>query len=390
MQREVTRTTLAVLSIGMLIAASFWILRPFLIAIIWATMIVVATWPLLLSLQRWLGGRRTPAIAIMTIAMMLVFVLPFWIALSTLADYSGEVGSWTQSLEQVTIPQPPAFIDDIPAVGTKIATAWRDAAREGWGALVAKLQPYVVETLKWLASQAGTAGMLIVQVVLTIVIAAVLYAKGESAASAVRRFGRRLAGTRGEQSIQLAGQAIRGIALGVVVTALVQSVLGGLGLAVAGVPFAGVLTVVMLMLCLAQIGPFIVLAPAVIWTFWMGDNVWGSVLLIWSVVVGTLDNFLRPFLIKRGADLSLLLIFAGVIGGLVSFGLLGIFIGPVVLAVTYKLFEAWVNEVDDPAVMRGEAKAGVGTTTPMASAADNRMPQTSLRRSRRTWLSFRR
>ena len=360
MQREVTRTTLAVLSIGMLIAASFWILRPFLIAIIWATMIVVATWPLLLSVQRWLGGRRPLAIAVMTIAMMLVFVLPFWIALSTLADYSGEVGSWTQSLEQVTIPQPPAFIDDIPAVGTKIATAWRDAAREGWGALVAKLQPYVVETLKWLASQAGTAGMLIVQVVLTIVIAAVLYAKGESAASAVRRFGRRLAGTRGEQSIQLAGQAIRGIALGVVVTALVQSVLGGLGLAVAGVPFAGVLTVVMLMLCVAQIGPFIVLAPAVVWTFWMGDNVWGSVLLIWSVIVGTLDNFLRPFLIKKGADLSLLLIFAGVIGGLISFGLLGIFIGPVVLAVTYKLFEAWVNEVDDPAVMRSEAKAGVG------------------------------
>jgi predicted PurR-regulated permease PerM len=359
MQREVTRTTLAVLSIGMLIAASFWILRPFLIAIIWATMIVVATWPLLLSLQRWLGGRRTPAIAIMTIAMMLVFVLPFWIALSTLADYSGEVGSWTQSLEHVTIPQPPAFIDDIPAVGTKISTAWRDAAKEGWGALVAKLQPYVVETLKWLASQAGTAGMLIVQVVLTIVIAAVLYAKGEPVASAVRRFGRRLAGTRGEQSIQLAGQAIRGIALGVVVTALVQSVLGDWVWPWRG-SFAGVLTVVMVMLCLAQIGPLVVLAPAVIWTFWMGDNVWGSVLLIWSVVVGTLDNFLRPFLIKRGADLSLLLIFAGVIGGLVSFGLLGIFIGPVVLAVTYKLFEAWVNEVDDPAAMRDEAKAGAG------------------------------
>jgi predicted PurR-regulated permease PerM len=354
MQREVTRTTLAVLSIGMLIAASFWILRPFLIAIIWATMIVVATWPLLLSLQRWLGGRRTLAIAVMTIAMMLVFVLPFWVALSTLADYSDQVGTWTKSLQQVTIPQPPAFIDDIPAVGTKISTAWRDIAREGWGSLIAKLQPYVVEALKWVASEAGSAGMLIVQVVLTIVIAAVLYAKGESAGSAVRRFGRRLAGTRGEQSIKLAGQAIRGIALGVVVTALVQSLLGGLGLAVAGVPFAGVLTVAMLMFCLAQIGPLVVLVPAVVWTFWIGDNVWGSVLLIWSVVVGTLDNFLRPFLIKRGADLSLLLIFAGVIGGLVSFGLLGIFVGPVVLAVTYRLFEAWVNEEGTPAVVQGK------------------------------------
>jgi len=354
MQREVTRTTLAVLSIGMLIAASFWILRPFLVATIWATMIVVATWPLLLSLQRWLGGRRTFAIAIMMIAMMLVFVLPFWVALSTLADYSDVVGSWTKSLQQVTIPQPPAFIDGIPAVGPKISAAWRDSAREGWGALIAKLQPYIVDTLKWLASEAGTAGMLLVQFALTIVIAGVLYAKGESVATAVRRFGRRLAGARGEQSIKLAGQAIRGIALGVVVTALVQSLLGGLGLAVAGVPFAGVLTMAMLMFCLAQIGPLVVLVPAVVWTFWIGDNVWGSVLLIWSVFVGTLDNFLRPFLIKKGADLSLLLIFAGVIGGLVSFGLLGIFVGPVLLAVTYKLFEAWVNEVDDPAITPGE------------------------------------
>jgi predicted PurR-regulated permease PerM len=101
--------------------------------------------------------------------------------------------------------------------------------------------------------------------------------------------------------------------------------------------------------CLAQVGPLVVLVPAVAWTYWTGDNVWGTLLLIWTIFVGSLDNFLRPFLIKKGADLPLLLIFAGVIGGLLSFGLLGIFVGPVVLAVTFKLFEAWVNETDDPA-----------------------------------------
>jgi predicted PurR-regulated permease PerM len=121
-----------------------------------------------------------------------------------------------------------------------------------------------------------------------------------------------------------------------------------MGLVVAGVPFASVLTVVMLMLCLAQIGPVLVLVPAVVWTFWTGDTGWGTALLIWSVFVGTLDNFLRPILIKKGADLPLLLIFAGVIGGLVSFGLLGVFVGPVVLAVTYKLLESWVIEGGDP------------------------------------------
>ena len=142
----------------------------------------------------------------------------------------------------------------------------------------------------------------------------------------------------------LAARAIRGVALGVVVTALAQALLGGVGLAVAGVPFAGVLTAVMLMLCLAQIGPGLVLIPATIWLYWTGDNLWGTLLLVWSLFVVTLDNFLRPFLIKQGADLPLLLIFAGVIGGLLSLGLLGIFVGPVVLAVSYTLLEAWINE----------------------------------------------
>jgi len=356
MQREITRPMLAVLSIGALIAASFWIMRPFLVALVWATMIVVATWPVMLRLQRRLGGRRTPAIVAMTIVMLMVFVLPFWVAVSTLAEYSGQVGTWTKSLHEVTIPPPPAFIDGIPVVGSKIAAAWRDAASEGWGALIAKLQPYVVKVLQWLAAEAGSVGMVIVQVALTLVITTVLYANGEAFATGVRRFGHRLAGARGEQSIRLAGGAIRGVALGVVVTALVQSLLGGVGLAVAGVPFAGVLTVAMLMFCLAQIGPLVVLVPAVAWVYWTGDNVWGTVLLVWAGFVGTLDNFLRPYLIKKGADLPLLLIFSGVIGGLLSFGLLGIFVGPVVLAVTYTLLQAWVNEADDASTKSGVSR----------------------------------
>jgi len=176
------------------------------------------------------------------------------------------------------------------------------------------------------------------------VIAAIMYAGGEDAANAVLAFGRRLAGERGETAIRLAGRAIRGVALGVVVTALVQSVLGGVGLAIAGVPFAALLTVVMFLLCIAQLGPLLVLAPAVVWVYWSGDSLWGTVLLVISVVAVTLDNVLRPLLIKKGADLPLLLVFAGVIGGLISFGLIGIFVGPVVLAVTYTLLVSWVRE----------------------------------------------
>ena len=127
-----------------------------------------------------------------------------------------------------------------------------------------------------------------------------------------RRFGRRLAGERGENAIILAGQAIRGVALGVGVTAIVQTVLGGIGLAVAGVPFASLLSAVMLMLCIApRSGRCWFCLPAVGWMYWTGDTGWATFLLVWSLVVGSLDNFLRPMLIKRGADLPLLLIFAG-------------------------------------------------------------------------------
>jgi len=191
--------------------------------------------------------------------------------------------------------------------------------------------------------------MVFVQFLLTIVIAAIMYANGERAAAGVRSFGRRLAGPRGEDSFRLAGQAIRGVALGVVVTAIAQSVAGGIGLAVAGVPFAAILTAVMFMLAIAQLGPVLVLAPAVIWVYWSGSTGWGTFLLIWTVAVGAMDNFLRPILIKRGADLPLLLIFAGVIGGLMAFGLIGIFVGPVVLAVGYTLLEAWVSEEEGAA-----------------------------------------
>ena len=344
MRNDLARTTLGVLFIVAMIAASLWIMRPFLAPVIWATMIVVATWPLMLKIEAAFGRRRLPAVAAITIAMLLVFVLPFWTAVSTIVEYSDEMVQWAKALKEITIPQPPDWVAGLPLVGDKIAATWKEYAAQSPEALALKLGPYVGRALQWLAAEAGGVGALIVQFLLTIIIAAVMYSGGEAAARTVLKFGGRLGGPRGEEAVVLASQAIRGVALGVVVTALAQSLLGGLGLAVAGVPFAGVLTAVMLMLCLAQLGPMLVLVPATVWVYWSGDNLWGTLLLVWTLFVGTLDNFLRPYLIKQGADLPLLLIFAGVIGGLVSLGLLGIFVGPVVLAVAYTLLDAWVND----------------------------------------------
>ncbi len=206
--------------------------------------------------------------------------------------------------------------------------------------------PYVGTITRWLFGAAGSAGGLVVHLLLTIAIAAVLYATGERAADWCRRFGRRLAGSRGEEVVVLAAQAIRGVALGVVVTAIAQSLVAGIGLALAGVPQAGILSAVILMLCIAQLGPVLVMVPATIWLFVTGATVPAIILAIFTAMAVTMDNFLRPFLIKRGADLPILLILVGVIGGLLAFGLLGLFLGPVVLAITYTLLQNWVAETD--------------------------------------------
>jgi predicted PurR-regulated permease PerM len=197
--------------------------------------------------------------------------------------------------------------------------------------------PYTKKTLLLFVTRAGSRGITAVNFLLTMIISIILYAKGESFREGVLNFARRLAGGRGEAVTVLAAKAVRAVVFGVVITGLIQTAIGGIGLFIAGVPAAGLLTAVMLMLCLAQVGPILVLIPSVLWLYWSGQSAWGTVLLILSILACTIDNFLRPVLIRKGIDLPLLLIFSGVIGGLIAFGITGLFIGPVILAVAYTL-----------------------------------------------------
>lgn len=347
-RQDLTRTTFAVLFMVGLLTACFWIVRPFVPAFIWATMIVVATWPLLLRVQAGLWQRRWLAVTVMTGALVLAFVIPFLLAIGTVVANAEDIANWIRSMGKAQLPALPQWIENLPVAGPKIATVWNEVATTGPHALTATLEPYARSALKWVVLEMGSFGLVALQFLLTLVIAAVLYAYGESAALGMRLFFRRLGGARGEEVVELAGQAIRGVAFGVVVTALVQSVVGGIGLAVADVPFVGPLTAIMFILAVAQIGAAPILFCAVAWLYWQGDTGWATALLVWTIIVGSMDNVLRPYLIKRGGRLPLLLVFAGVIGGLVAFGFVGIFVGPLVLAVSYRLVEAWVNEGEHP------------------------------------------
>jgi predicted PurR-regulated permease PerM len=341
---DVTRIIFAVTAVGGLIAASFWVLRPFLPSAIWAVMIVIATWPEMRMVQRRLWGRRSLAVTVMTAAMLATVLVPVAIAVTTLVDRADEIAAWTRSLAAVSVPLPPAWIGDLPLVGKRIAARWQDVASMRPEELAGRVTPYLADIVRWLVRQAGSLLTLLVQLLLTLGISAFLYARGEVAAAWVLAFARRLAGGEGERAARLSGQAIRAIALGIVVTALVQAIVGGIGLLVTGVPHVVILTALMFLLGVAQVGAVPVLVGAVIWLYWQDQTLWAAVLVVWSVITGSLDNFLRPILIKKGADLPLLLVFAGVLGGLLAFGIIGLFVGPVVLAVSYTLLGAWVGD----------------------------------------------
>lgn len=343
-RRDIGTITLAVLAIGLMILGSLWILKPFVAAGIWAAMIAVATWPLLLRAQAWLWGRRWLATTLLVSALVVSFMLPLMLAVGTLTEHFDEIYAFGQSVTSMRLPPLPVWVIELPYVGPRLESGWRELTSAGGQTIVSQVLPYLGNVLGWLTSKAGSLGLLLVQFLLTLIIVAIIYQHGEAAHHGILQFARRLGGDRGDRALDIAGRAIRGVALGVVVTALVQSVMAGVGLAISGIPFVAVLTIAVFVLSVSQVGAMPILLPAVGWLWFSGETSWAVALAIWSVFILNIDNFLRPYLIQRGAKLPLVLIFVGVIGGLFAFGVLGIFVGPVVLAVTYELLAEWVRD----------------------------------------------
>ena len=341
---DITRVVLIVVVIGTLLAGSFLTLLPFLSGLIWATTITLATWPLLIRLERLAGGRRWLAVTVMTLLVGLAFILPFAIAITTVIDAAGRSPAVVSSFVAKGLGPPPEWIGGVPVVGHRLLDRWQAISASGPEALAAAVQPYVRSAAAWALAATGGLGRTIVLILITLLLVPILYAQGETAARGVLAFAHRLGGATAERTVVLASQAVRSVALGVVLTALVQSLLAGIGLWICGVPHPGLLAAIAFVLGIAQIGPFLVMLPSVAWLYWTGNPAWATVLLIWSLPVLAMDNVVRPILIRRGVELPMLLIIGGVIGGLISFGVVGLFVGPVILAASYTLAKEWVAQ----------------------------------------------
>lgn len=347
-QYDLPRIIFSILFIVTMIIASVWVIQPFILSLAWAAMMVIATWPLLIKLQKLLWGKRSLAVMVMTLLLILLFILPISLIIGSLVDNSGQIIAWASTLGKPRIPEL-IWLQSLPMFGDKVYNSYHSLVNTGGSAaLLKKMQPYFGQTASWFVAQVAHVSRLLLHCTMMLLFSVMLYVRGEKIALDIRHFAVRLCAERGDAAVLLGGQAIRAVALGVVVTALLQSVLGGIGLALSGIPAATWLAVLIFICCVAQLGPLLVLVPAITWLYWSGDATLATALVVWSCVVAMLDNVLRPMLIRIGANLPTLLILLGVIGGLLSFGLIGLFIGPVVLAVSYRLLTAWMGEIAKP------------------------------------------
>ena len=278
--RDLTRTILASLFIVALLVCTVWIVLPFLPAFLWASTIVITTWPLLLRIQAWSGRGRGLATTVMTLGLLLIVLIPLSVSIGVVISNVNTVVASLESVTNATVPPPPEWVGRIPVQGPAIRAKWQALSEQGPAALSGKLAPYVAGFLAWFAGKIGSMGAMLLQVLLTVIISAVLYATGETAARGVRRFAVRLAGEQGERAVMLAGGTIRSVAKGIVVTAIIQSAIAGVGFWISSVPAAGLFTAVAFLFCLAQIGPILVMAPVVVWKFYSGDSGSGFVLLV--------------------------------------------------------------------------------------------------------------
>ncbi len=349
--RTVIEVTVRVGLLLALVAWCFLLLLPFVEPLVWGTIIAIAVHPGYEALTARLGGRGRLTAVLVTVAGLLVLSGPLTVLTMSLID---TVGAMTTRMGvDIAIPPPPPELAQIPLIGEPVAQLWT-LASVNLGAALAQIGPQLRVVAGWLLSLVTDAGFSLIKFIAAIIIAGVLLAHSDRAATAAHAFADRLVGKRGRDFADLAEQTIRNVTRGLLGTALIQSMLAGLGLLLAGVPGAAFLALIVFLLCVVQIGPVLVMLPAVVWAFFETSTTTFVLLLIWAIFVGTIDNFLRPYLMSRGSSVPLLVILIGVIGGLLIHGLIGLFIGPIVLALGYELLRAWILGQERPKAVRTE------------------------------------
>ena len=341
----IERTTEAAIRIAVIAALVGWcfiIARPFLVPVIWGAIIAITVFRGYHTLDVALGGRQNLAAVLITVLLLVVLVVPSILLGNSLVTGVNALVYSFQSGE-FSIPPPPDSVARWPLVGEPIARFWTVASQD-LGQAFRQASPLLKHVGSWLLSAAQGAGIALLQLVLAIFISGAFLAHSKAAARIAQAVAHRLAGARGLSLADVAEKTVRSVASGILGVAVIQALLAGLGFLVAGVPAAGFLTLVCLLSGVVQLGVVIVLIPTAIYLFSTAETAVAVSFLVWAIVIAPIDNILKPLLLGRGVDVPTLVIFVGAIGGFLSAGIVGLFLGAVVLALGYTLFLTWLRQ----------------------------------------------
>ena len=336
------------------------VLRPFVSPLLWAVVLCVSSWPVYQRLLGWLGNRRTLAALVMTLGMILLLLLPFFIVALSLADNIKELTGAVYSWVEAGPPAPPEWLAKVPVVGHKAVDYWQTTSADT-AKIWSEAKRLVEPASSWLLKGGIKLGGGLIQLAFSIFIAFFLFRDGVSVARRLTHVVERIGGEHGNHLLTVAGKTVRGVVYGILGTALVQAVLAGVGFLIAGVPAAALLALLTFFSSIVPVvGTALTWLPAAAWLFNQGSTGWAVFMLVWGFGVANIDNVVKPWLISQGSDMPFILIFFGVLGGALTFGFIGVFLGPTFLAVGFRLLEEWspANRAVAEEIKNPEPKSG--------------------------------
>jgi predicted PurR-regulated permease PerM len=322
--------------IGAIIVGCGLVLWPFALSILWAAILCFATWPLHELLLKWLKGRRNLAALLMTILLLLVLFIPFFVVGLTFTDSISSAMEWLNSHRQATLPPPPEWVRHIPLLGDRISGYWSKLATSAEPALK-WLEPWFQDVGVWLLKHSLDFAKGVFYLAMSMLIAFFLYRDGEGIVAHLREGARKISGDYAQHLMDVVKTTVQSVVYGVIGTALAQGAVAGIGFVIAGVPSPMLLALFTFFLSFIMCTPIVWIGVSV-WLFTEGQTGWGVFMVIYGfIAISGIDNFIKPYIISRGAKLPFIIMFIGAIGGIVVFGFIGIFLGPTLLTVGYRL-----------------------------------------------------
>ncbi len=338
---QMINTAIKLTAIAMVILWCFNILTPFLLPIIWGAILAVAIYPLFVKLVAKLGNRRKLASVLFSILGITLLVVP------TLVFSGSAIDSLQHISEQLkvgtlSIPSPSPEIKDLPFIGNKLYPAW-ESAHSNFQEFAAQYPDQIKATLSTILSAAASFGGVIIEFIIAIVIAAAFMSNAEICERACRKVLEKFMGDYASKSMETSVATIRSVAQGILGIAFTQAILAGMGFVVADIPGAGIWVLLVLLVCIVQLPPLLVLGPVSAYYFTVADPTPAIIYLVYNIVVSISDAFLKPLMLGRGLEIPMLVILLGAIGGMIMSGIIGLFIGAIVLALGYQMITVWTG-----------------------------------------------